>query len=125
MEELINENLGYDPEAEDELMDVVPEGEPEEPITISVGDVFICDKHYPERAKFSNDNGYIIKAIETNEEGEQLYQICEKGEPTAEEKAISDAIILDAERLPAIESAICDLAELVAELENKISKLKE
>lgn len=42
-----------------------------------LNDIFYDDKEYALRAKWCNENGYVIKEIDTDEEGKRRFQIQE------------------------------------------------
>lgn len=50
----------------------------------NLGEVFYLDKEYSARAKFCNENGYVIKEIEPDEKGRR-FQIQEIPKPTQDE----------------------------------------
>lgn len=60
-----------------------------------LNDIFYDDTEYPARAKFCNDNGYMIKEIIPDENGRR-FQIVEVPQPTQKE--------LDLEELEKLES---------------------
>lgn len=82
-----------------------------------IGLIFVDDKDYSNKAQFCNENGLIIKEIEPKEDGTRQFQICEIPAPTEEElakqKAEEEAKKLEADRLPALEEAVCEIANLL------------
>ena len=50
----------------------------------NLGEIFYLDKEYSARAKFCNENGYVIKEIEPDEKGRR-FQIQEIPKPTQKE----------------------------------------
>lgn len=81
------------------------------------GLIFVDDDDYTNKVNFCNENGLMIKEIEPKEDGTRQFKICETPAPTAEElakrKAEEDARKLEADRLPALEEAVCDIANLL------------
>lgn len=47
-----------------------------------IGDIFGLDEDYSNKAKFCNDNGFIIKEISKSENGERRFQIQEVPPPS-------------------------------------------
>lgn len=52
----------------------------------NLGEIFYLDKEYSARAKFCNENGYVIKEIEPDEKGRR-FQIQEIPKPTEKQLA--------------------------------------
>lgn len=53
----------------------------------NLGEIFYLDKEYSARAKFCNENGYVIQEIEPDEKGRR-FQIQEIPKPTAKDLAM-------------------------------------
>lgn len=71
-------------------------------MTFKLNDIFTSDDNYADRAKFCNENGYIIKEIEPQNEVRQ-FQIVEA--PTV--KVDTELSLLD--RITALEEALIEL----------------
>lgn len=82
-----------------------------------IGLIFVDDDDYSNKAKYCNEKGLTIKEIEPKEDGTRQFQICEIPAPTEEElakqKTEEEARKLEADRLPALEEAVCDIADLL------------
>ena len=54
-----------------------------------LNDIFYNDKEYSQRAKWCNENGYVIKEIDADEEGKRRFQIQETP-PLTEEQILNN-----------------------------------
>lgn len=54
-----------------------------------LNDIFYDDKEYSQRAKWCNENGYMIKEIDAGEEGKRRFQIVEIP-PLTDEKILDN-----------------------------------
>lgn len=55
----------------------------------NINDIFYDDKEYSQRVKWCNENGYVIKEIDADEEGKRRFQIQETP-PLTEEQILNN-----------------------------------